>query len=153
MTQNRRQKSWIRAFQASTGTTYVAARRRQHHWPALTDVMEEHERLSNFGIGVFHSCRLASTERRAKLAVEREQLRRNEDLVVSTARWLRDNITPIKTLTANSYGVKHLIERATGVYLPNGVLIASAFIVGYPFKYEQPNVQFGMSRRDLKRLR
>lgn len=153
MTQNHRQKSWIRAFQAATGTTYLNARRRQLNWPILAEVMEEHEMLGNFGIGVFNSHRLATEQRRAKLAVEREHLRRNEDLVVKTALWLRDNITPIKTPTVGSYGVKHLIEQASGEYLPNGVLIASAFIVGYPFRYDQPNVRFGLSQRDLNKLR
>ncbi|WP_327686452.1 hypothetical protein [Streptomyces sp. NBC_00467] len=46
-----------------------------------------------------------------------------------------------------------MIERATGTYLPNGVFIASALIVGYPFRYDQPNVRFGMSQRDLNKLR
>ncbi|MEU3418624.1 hypothetical protein [Streptomyces murinus] len=153
MTQNRRQKLWIRAVQAATDTTYSNARRRQLNLPTLAEVMEEHKRLGNFGIGVFDSPRLATEQRRAKLAVEREHLRRNEDLVVETALWLRDNIMPIKTPTVGSYGVKHLIEQATGAYLPNGVLIASAFIVGYPFRYDQPNVRFGMSQRDLNKLR
>jgi hypothetical protein len=130
------------------------ARRRQLNWPTLAEVMEEHERLGNFGIGVFSSTRLSAEQRRAELAVERENLRGNEDLVVKTALWLRDNLMPIKTPTAGSYGVKHLIERATDLaYLPNGVLIASAFIVGYPFRYDQPNVRFGLSQRDLNKLR
>ncbi|MEU4085021.1 hypothetical protein [Streptomyces aureus] len=153
MTQDHRAKSWIRAYQAATGMTYLNARRRQLNWPTLAEVMEEHERLGNFGVGVFNSPRLAAGQRRAQLAVEREHLRRNEDLALETALWLRDNIMPIKTLTAGSYAVKHLIERATGVYMPNGVFIASAFIVGYPFRYDQPNVRFGMSQRDLNKLR
>jgi hypothetical protein len=153
MTRNRRQKLWIRAAQAATDTTYLNARRCQLNWPTLNEVMEKHERLGNFGIGVFNSPRLATEQRHAELAVERENLRRNEDLVMKTALWLRDNVTPIKTPTVGSYGVKHLIERATGEYLPNGVLIASAFIVGYPFRYDQPNVRFGMSQRDLNKLR
>ncbi|MGW2712245.1 hypothetical protein ACWC4J_25175 [Streptomyces sp. NPDC001356] len=125
----------------------------QLNWPTLAEVMEEHEMLGYFGIGVFSSHRLAVKQRRAELAVEREHLRRNEDLVAETALWLRDNITPIKTPSAGSYAVKHLIEQATCVYMPNGVFIASAFIVGYPFRYDQPNVRFGMSRRDLNKLR
>ncbi|WUT01657.1 hypothetical protein OHA46_33405 (plasmid) [Streptomyces sp. NBC_00708] len=152
MTQNRRQKSWIRAFQAATNTTYANAHRRQTNWPTLAEVMEEHERLGNFGIGVFNPLRLTAGQRRAELAVQRESLRRYEDLVAQTALWMRDNITPIKTPTVGSYSVKHLIQRATGVYMSNGVFIASAFIVGYTFKYDQPNVLFGMSRRDLKKL-
>ena len=72
---------------------------------------------------------------------------------MKTALWRRDDVTPIKTSTVGSYGVKDSIERATGEYLPNGVLIASAFIVGYPFRYDQPNVWFGMSQRDLNKSR
>ncbi|MGW6695571.1 hypothetical protein ACWF62_17525 [Rhodococcus sp. NPDC054953] len=153
MTQNHRQKSWIRAYQAATGTTYLIARRRQLEWPTLAEVMKEHEKLSYFGIGVFDPSRLTAVQRRAELAVQREHLRRNEDLVVETARWLRDNITPASDSIFGSYDVKHVIERATGTYLPNGVLIASALIVGYPFEYDQPNMRFGMSQEDLNKLR
>ncbi|MFH8453901.1 hypothetical protein ACH4CD_32205 [Streptomyces fungicidicus] len=153
MTRNRRQKLWIRAAQVATDTTYLHARRCQLNWPTLDEVMEEHEKLGNFGIGVFSSPRPATEQRHAELAVERENLRRNDDLVMETALWLRENVTPIKTSTVGSYGVKDSIERATGEYLPNGVLIASAFFVGYPFRYDQPNVWFGMSQRDLNKLR
>ncbi|MEU5756843.1 hypothetical protein [Streptomyces sp. NPDC047829] len=153
MTQNHRQKSWIRAYQAATGMTYLSARRRQLHWPSLAEVMEEHPQLSNFGIGVFDAHRKPASRRRTELAATREQLRREEHLVAETALWLRDHVTPIKTPTANSYGVKHLIHNATGVYMHNGVFIASALIVGYPFRYDEPNVLFGMSQRDLNKLR
>ncbi|UUY52347.1 hypothetical protein NRK68_34300 (plasmid) [Streptomyces yangpuensis] len=153
MTQDRRQKLWIRAFQAATETTYSAAHRRQHNWPTLAEVMQEHEQLGNFGIGVYNPPRLTAQQRRAELLVERENLRREEGLVLETALWLRDNIMPIKTPSAGSYSVKHLMERATGTYVTNGVLIASALVVGYPFRYDQPNVWFGMSRRDLSKLR
>ncbi|QTI50305.1 hypothetical protein [Streptomyces nojiriensis] len=44
------------------------------------------------------------------------------------------------------------MERTTRTYVANGVFIAAALIAGYTFKYEQPNVLFGMSRRDLKRM-
>ncbi|MBQ0967462.1 hypothetical protein KBY91_31845 [Streptomyces sp. RK23] len=153
MTQNRRHKLWIRAFQAATGTTYMAAHRRQLSWPTLAEVMEEHRTLTDFGIGVFDSDRLTVGWRRAELAAARERLRREEDLVLDRAQWLRDNVMPIKTHSADSYGVKHLIEDATGVYMPNGVFIAAALIVGYPFRYDEPNVRFGMSQRDLNKLR
>ncbi|MFJ9703434.1 hypothetical protein [Streptomyces fradiae] len=49
--------------------------------------------------------------------------------------------------------MKHLIEDATDLYMTNGVFIAAALIVGYPFRYAKPNVLFGMSRRDLNKLR
>ncbi|MEU6397176.1 hypothetical protein ABZ867_09320 [Streptomyces cinnamoneus] len=129
------------------------ARRRQLNWPTLAEVMEEHEKLGAFGVGVFNSHRLTAEQRRAELVAERKNLRNEEGLVMETALWLHDNITPIKTPTAGSYGVKHLIEQATGTYVTNGVLIAAALVVGYPYRYDQPNVRFGMSRRDLNRLR
>ena len=74
-----------------------------------------------------------------------------ETTVLETAEWLRENITPIKTLTVDSYGMKHVMERATGRYVTNGEFIAAALIVGYTFRYAEPNVLFGMSARDLKR--
>ncbi|HEY9373078.1 hypothetical protein [Streptomyces sp.] len=153
MTRNRRQKTAIRAHQAATETTYLNARRRQLSWPALAKVMEQHEKLNDFGIGVFNPLRMTAEQRRAELAADREKLLRSEDLVTKTGLWLRDNITPIKTPTAGSYTVKHVMEQATGAYATNGVFIAAALIVGYTFRYDPPNVRFGMSERDLNRLR
>ncbi|MFG3044540.1 hypothetical protein ACGFZR_06375 [Streptomyces sp. NPDC048241] len=51
-------------------------------------------------------------------------------LVMETAAWLRENITPIKTPTASSYGVKHVRERVTGRYITNGEFIAAALVAG-----------------------
>ncbi|MGW2395815.1 hypothetical protein ACWCYY_04615 [Kitasatospora sp. NPDC001664] len=73
--------------------------------------------------------------------------------MAETVAWLGENVTRIETPTASSYGVKHVMERAGGAYVTNGVFIAAALIAGYPFKYDQPNVLFGMSARDLNRLR
>ncbi|MEU3633030.1 hypothetical protein [Streptomyces fradiae] len=153
MTQNRRHKQMIRAFQAATGTTYTVARRRQLSWPTLAEVMDEHNMLTDFGIGVWDSDRLTVGQRRAEIAAARDRLRREENLLLETAQWLRDHVMPIKTPSASSYAVKHLIEDATDVYMTNGVFIAAALIVGYPFRYAEPNVLFGMSRRDLNKLR
>ncbi|MFI6415291.1 hypothetical protein [Streptomyces sp. NPDC050585] len=94
-----------------------------------------------------------AARRPAEIAAARERLRQEENLVLETAQWLCDNVMPIKTRSASSYAVKHLIEDATGIYMTNGVFIAAALIVGYPFRYDEPNVLFGMSRRDLSRLR
>ncbi|MFJ9703436.1 hypothetical protein [Streptomyces fradiae] len=98
MTQNRRHKQRIRAFQAATGTTYTAARRRRLSWPTLAEVMDEHNMLTDFGIGVWDSARLTVDQRRAEIAAARERLRREENLVLKTAQWLRDNVMPIKWL-------------------------------------------------------
>ncbi len=67
--------------------------------------------------------------------------------------WLHDNITPIKTPTFSSYGLKHVLERSLGGwYVTNGEFIAAALIAGYPYKHDAPNPLFGMSARDIKRL-
>jgi hypothetical protein len=52
--------------------------------------------------------------------------------------------------TAGSYGMKHLVERAIGQYMPNGVLIAATLMAGYPWKGpHRPNVVLGMSKRHI----
>ena len=124
--------------------------------PTLTDVMQLHPLLGEFGIGVWdlRVPRGATPEqRRATLAADREELAGREDTVAETAAWLRENITPIKTPGVNSYGMKHVMERATGRYVTNGEFIAAALIAGYAFRYtEGPNVLFGMSARDVRRV-
>lgn len=149
MTMDRRRKADIRAYQAATGATYLVASR---HIAAMDEVMREHPRLSSFGIGVFQPWLKTAGQRRAELAVGRDELAASVVKVMETAVWLRDSITPIRTPTAGSYGVKHAMEQATGRYVTNGVFIAAALIGGYTFRYDQPNVMFGMSARDLNRI-
>jgi hypothetical protein len=128
------------------------AARRQITPPALAEAMQEHPLLSSFGIGVYAPRRKTPEQRRTELAAGREDLAAREAMVLETAAWLRENITPIKTPTVGSYGMKHVMERATGRYVTNGEFIAAALIVGYTFKYTEPNVLFGMSARDVMRI-
>ncbi len=149
MTRNRRSKAEIHAHRAATGMAYLVARRQI---AALAEVMQEHPRLNSFGIGVFDPLRKTAEQRRTDLAAGREELAGGVAMVMETAEWLRENVTPIKTPAASSYSVKHVMERATGRYVTNGEFIAAALVAGYTFKYAQPNVLFGMSVRDLKRM-
>jgi hypothetical protein len=149
MTTNRRRKAEIHAHQAATGKPYLVARRQII---ALAEVMQQHPRLNSFGIGVFDPLRKTAEQRRTELAAGREELAGGMTMVMETAAWLRENITPIKTPTVSSYTVKHVMERATGRYVTNGEFIAAALVAGYTFKYDQPNVLFGMSARDLRRM-
>lgn len=151
MTRNRRRKAVIRAYQAATGTAYMVARR-QLPPQTVAEVMQQHPRLGSFGIGVFAPMRKTAEQRRVELTADREELAGSEAIVQTTAAWLRENITPIKTPTVSSYSVKHVMQRATGIYVTNGEFIAAALIAGYTYKYAQPNVLFGMSARDLKRI-
>ena len=152
MTSNRRRKAEIRTYQAATGVPYMEARR-QTTLPTLAEVMEEHPLLNDFGIGAFDPGRKTAQQRREEIAAGRVELASHEDRVMEIVAWLRDNITPIKTPTLNSYGLKHVLERSPGGwYVTNGEFIAAALIAHYPYKHDAPNTLFGMSARDIKRL-
>ncbi|WP_088283656.1 hypothetical protein [Kineosporia sp. A_224] len=151
MTRNHRLKTQVRAQQAAAGVPYSVARRRVTS--ALAEVMQEHPLLSNFGIGVFDAHRKTTEQRRDELEEGRAILAGREAVIFDTVAWLRDNVTPIKTPAVSSYGMKHVMERTIGVYTTNGEFIAAALIAGYSFKYARPNVLFGMSARDVSRLR
>lgn len=150
MTKDHRYKADVRAVQAGTGVSYLVARR---HIADLAEVMQQHPQLGDFGIGVFDPWHKTAEQRRAEFAVNRERLAGSVPAVMETIAWLDENIMPIKTPTVSSYSVKHLMERAARRYVTNGVFIAAALIADYPFKYDQPNVLFGMSERDLRRFR
>ncbi|MFG2825319.1 hypothetical protein ACGFX4_38560 [Kitasatospora sp. NPDC048365] len=149
MTQNRRQKQDLRAHQAATAAGFMVTRR---YTILLGHVMQEHPELGDFGIGVFDPRRKTAAQRQTELATHRRELARSVAGVMQTVAWLDGNVTPIKTPTYSSYGVKHIMERDSGLYVTNGVFIAAALIAGYPHSYDRPNVLFGMSARDLKRL-
>jgi len=120
---------------------------------SLAEVMQQHPLLNSFGIGIYEPRRKTPEQRQAELADQREALVGQEAKVVEVATWLRENVTPIKTPTVGSYGMKHMVERAIDKYVTNGELIAAALIGGYPFRYTAgPNMQFGMSARDVKRI-
>jgi hypothetical protein len=150
MTRNRRYKAEVRAHQAATGTPYMVARR-QIASP-LAEAMQQHPLLTPYGIGVFEPRRFTRSEREVELAANRDQLAGREAVVMETVAWLHENITPIKTPNFSSYSVKHVMERTTGLYVTNGEFIAAALIADYTFRYYQPNVLFGMSARDMKRV-
>lgn len=119
----------------------------------LVDVMEQHPLLNSHGIGVFDTYRTTPEQREADLAAGRRELVDREAMVMTAAAWLRDNITPTQTATVGSYHMKHVVERALGEYVSNGELIAAALVAGYSFKHtEGPNLELGMSARDVKRV-
>ncbi|MDN5763692.1 MAG: hypothetical protein L0H41_15425 [Microlunatus sp.] len=118
----------------------------------LAEVMEQHPELTSFGIGVFDQRRKPRGVREAEMAQERTDLIEGEANVHKIVAWLRDNdLKPIQTPSRNSYALKHLVEKRIG-YVTNGEFIAAALIVGYPYRYRTPNVLFGISARDLRRV-
>lgn len=121
---------------------------------SLAEVMEQHPLLTYFGFGVFQRQGQTLQNRRAEMAAQRATLAGREDSVRQIADWLRANVTPIKTPTVGSYGMKHIAEKAIGRYVSNGELIAAALTVGYTYRHNDgPNAEFGMSARDVDRLR
>jgi hypothetical protein len=121
---------------------------------SLDDVMAREPQLCDHGFGVFVDRSKTVEQRRQQLQSERDDLRRREAIVVRVRDWLLANIAPIKTPTAGSYGMKHVVEKAIGEYITNGELIAAAMMAGYPMSRPHgPNVDFGMSKRDVDAAR
>jgi len=124
----------------------------------LNALMAEHPTLNHFGIGhgsAGYSPNVSPEWRDRILQAEREMLCESIVDVIWTVDWLRSHVEPIKTINRrhSSYKLKHLAEKfSPDGYLSNGVFIAAAMIVGYPFKVNPPNVMFGMSQRSIKEL-
>lgn len=121
--------------------------------PSLAEIMEQHRLLSYFGFGVFPSIGQTYAQYRVELAAERARLAEHEESVQEIAIWLHDNVRPIMKPTIGSYTMKHVVENAIGRHVSNGELIAAALIAGYPYRGDHPNADFGMSARDVDRLR
>lgn len=119
---------------------------------SLTEVMEEHPELCYFGMGAFDPRRKTREERQAYIEADRRTLLEHADATHALAQWLEANVSAIKTPSINSYSMKHTAERAIGTPVSNGQLIAAALMVGYPHRFGRPNVMFGMSQKDIKRL-
>jgi hypothetical protein len=65
-------------------------------------------------------------------ARDRVALFENLDMVAHAAAWIRANMVPRNTiiLGRSSYGLKHDVERAVGIYITNGAFIAAAIGLG-----------------------
>lgn len=53
--------------------------------------------------------------------------------IASISGWIRENIRPARKILQGrtSYGLKHLLERDTGVYLTNNAFKDALFLAGY----------------------
>ena len=124
-------------------------------WDKLKALMAEHPTLNDFGIGHGSAEYSNDSPEWRILQAKREILRARIPEVIWTVDWLRSNVEPIKTINRrhSSYGLKHLAQLfCPNGYLTNGVFIAAALLVGYPFEVDPPNAMFGMSERSIKRL-
>jgi len=58
----------------------------------------------------------------------------------------------IKSVTQyHSYGYKHIVERESGEYIPNGAFIAAAVGLGLKYRIYGPNASFNISKRARNR--
>ncbi|MFI5736072.1 hypothetical protein ACIA49_38520 [Kribbella sp. NPDC051587] len=121
---------------------------------SLAQVMEQHPSLGYYGFGSSRHADQTPAERRAALASDRTQLAGHDSSVQEIAGWLRDNVPPIKTPTARSYDMKHIVENMIGRYVSNGELIAAALSAGYTYRHiDGPNATLGMATRAVDELR
>jgi hypothetical protein len=144
------------ACEASTDSSTSAALPTMPRAPlaAFEVILEREPSLNRAGFGVHHGQRVSAEQRARDLDSGRRELTAQTDTVRRIHDWLVVNVATIKSPTTGSYGMKHVVEAALGEYVSNGELIAAALMAGYPMRYDGgPNATFGMSRRDVQRLR
>lgn len=99
--------------------------------PNIKVIQSKHPNLTGFGFGGTGSI--------------------NPDEVQICIEWLlaHDALNRRKTINTkhNSYGWKHVVERATGKYVSNGAFICAALHLGYKIKrvdFRSPNAFFNI---------
>lgn len=116
-------------------------------------VLTEHPRLNAFGYGQYRGfitqLEAADYERRQRLKLEQSARR-----VIEIAEWVAANLRSQRKVNTHhtSYGLKHVVERATGQYVANGEFIAAALMVGLKHKISEnsPNVQFAITEDSIR---
>jgi hypothetical protein len=138
----------------ATPTSAAVLTRPQAPMVAFEVILEREPSLNRAGFGVHHDQRVSAEQRARDLNAGRRELIAQAEAVRRVHDWLVVNVAAIKSPTTGSYGMKHVVEAALGEYVSNGELIAAALMAGYPMRYDGGlNASFGMSRRDVQRLR
>lgn len=120
---------------------------------AVRAVMDAHPLLTDEGYGHPNRGRVTPAERA-------EAHRRNRDALATdwtvaavqgSVDWLA-TLTPRKTATdgPSSYGLKHIMERATGTYVTNGAFITAALLLELPVLLDDLNPAIGVTRRSVE---
>ena len=84
--------------------------------------------------------------------MEEDHLRINDRFfhqIAVCARWI-DRRPRTKNVNRNGYGsyfYKHVVERESDEYIPNGAFIAAALALGCKWKRVGPNAVFNISRK------
>lgn len=118
----------------------------------ITAVLEKFSDLTAYGAGIYEPHRLSPEEQKAKLKEGQEQLLQDVATFDKVVAWLSAHPEArIKTINRgrSSYGWKHVAERAIGTYVSNGIFIAAAVHLGYPYHrtFGNPNVSFPLSEK------
>jgi hypothetical protein len=115
--------------------------------------------LTYFGVGLYRPETFDAAATTAAITAGQAQLRAAVHEVALCAEWLAGiGATKRAWRDGTSYGFKHgvmnwLRQQGRPSYISNGSFIAAAVGLGYPCAVQQPNVVFGLSLRDLKRVR
>jgi len=118
----------------------------------INAVLEKFPDLTAHGAGVYEAHRLSPDERKAKLKEGQDRLLRDVETFDKVVGWLSAHPEArIKTINRrhSSYGWKHVAERSLGTYVSNGIFIAAAVHLGYPYHrtHGDPNVSFPISEK------
>lgn len=114
----------------------------------LEQVLQDHPSLT-YG-GFWGPWRDRQGERQS----DRQRLAEAHDEFNFTVDWLQRNLRPTKRVgvqAPSSYYLKHLAEKeyARG-YIANGVLLAAALALGYPWRQHRINAWIGVSAADAR---
>jgi hypothetical protein len=120
-------------------------------------ILNQHPTLCDNGYNYNYQRNLRLDNNAAILAFQqaRRSLENSLWTVRKTIIWI-DPIKRTRTSTSGggySYGLKHVMEHQTGIYVTNGVFIAAALMLAIPVgirscqRTDSPNPSIGLSRR------
>ena len=115
----------------------------------LGEMMNRYPMVTDYGMGHAPGRTWPDEEERAHL------LSKDDEFCAAVA-WITQNLETGQKFTAwSSYGLKHTMERSTGVYVSNGVFILAMMACGFDmqtFKGD-PNVCFNVTNASVKEAR
>jgi hypothetical protein len=83
---------------------------------------------------------------------EREKIYQHIPELDACVQWL-EPMEKIKSFNdyRNSYAIKHIVEQASGMYIPNGIAIVAAIHCGFKYERIRTNARFNIGERKVKK--
>ena len=108
--------------------------------------LEKHQRLNECGVVTKYLCtnRCRGRDNSPHPNCDTPPITRE---IAEAEDWIRERCWPRKTWNplASSYGLKHIMEEETGIYVTNGAFIQAAINSGYKIELiHEPNVSINM---------